>query len=204
MVGGVNFIGPDVVGRLVDAGHEVLSYHSAAHERELPAAVRHLHGRGERFDRFIAVRRSGSVEYGAYCSWLHHTVAGKLWLLHEKQAILQFGQFLHFLEDLATSFELPKSWTIWCNARDVKKAVLIGFGEGWTTPFDSFRGQATFCLEEQFQLELSFASGPQSFDGLIDEFAVRFDLAFGSTTPRAYNRSGNTVGSITYSDVRYE
>jgi nucleoside-diphosphate-sugar epimerase len=52
VVGGVNFMGPDVVGRLVDAGHEVLSYHSAAHERELPAAVRHLHGQRDELERF--------------------------------------------------------------------------------------------------------------------------------------------------------
>ncbi len=52
VVGGVNVMGPDVVRRLVDVGHEVLSYHSAAHERELPAAVRHLHGQRDEVDRF--------------------------------------------------------------------------------------------------------------------------------------------------------
>lgn len=57
MVGGVNFMGPDVVRRLVDAGHEVLSYHSAAHERELPAAVRHTHGARDELERFREVFR---------------------------------------------------------------------------------------------------------------------------------------------------
>jgi nucleoside-diphosphate-sugar epimerase len=45
-------MGPDVVRKLVDAGHEVLSYHSAAHERELPAAVKHLHGRRDELESF--------------------------------------------------------------------------------------------------------------------------------------------------------
>ncbi len=44
-------MGPDVVRGLVDAGHEVLSYHSAAHERELPAAVEHVHGRRDELQR---------------------------------------------------------------------------------------------------------------------------------------------------------
>jgi nucleoside-diphosphate-sugar epimerase len=45
-------MGPDVVRKLVDAGNEVLSYHSAAHERELPLAVRHLHGQRDELERF--------------------------------------------------------------------------------------------------------------------------------------------------------
>ncbi len=52
VVGGVNLMGPDVVRKLVDADHDVLSYHSAAHERELPAAVRHLHGQRDELERF--------------------------------------------------------------------------------------------------------------------------------------------------------
>jgi len=52
VVGGVNFMGPDVVRKLVDAGHDVLSYHSLEHERELPAAVRHLHGQRDELERF--------------------------------------------------------------------------------------------------------------------------------------------------------
>jgi nucleoside-diphosphate-sugar epimerase len=52
VVGGVNFMGPDVVRTLLDAGHEVLSYHSAAHELKLPAAIRHLHGQRDELERF--------------------------------------------------------------------------------------------------------------------------------------------------------
>ncbi len=55
MVGGVNFMGPDVIRMLVEAGHEVLSYHSAAHERELPAAVRHLHAKRDELELFREV-----------------------------------------------------------------------------------------------------------------------------------------------------
>lgn len=51
VVGGVNFMGPDVVRKLVDAGNEVLSYHSARHERELPLAVGHLHGERDELER---------------------------------------------------------------------------------------------------------------------------------------------------------
>ncbi|HEV2011683.1 MAG TPA: NAD-dependent dehydratase [Candidatus Limnocylindria bacterium] len=51
VVGGVNFMGPDVVRMLADAGHEVLSYHSAAHELALPEAVRHLHGQRDELEQ---------------------------------------------------------------------------------------------------------------------------------------------------------
>ncbi len=167
------------------------------------AAPHEEHGR--RFDRFLAVRRSASAEYGVYCSWSHQNGDRTFWLLHEKLVILQFGQFLRFLDELATLFDLPKSWTVWCNARDLKQAVLVGFGEGWLTPFDFFgHTRATFCLEEQFQLEFSFSGGPEAVVGLIDDLARRFELAFGSTTPRAYDRAGTSVGSINYSGIRYQ
>jgi nucleoside-diphosphate-sugar epimerase len=44
VVGGTRFIGPPVVRRLVEAGHEVTVFHRGLTEAELPATVRHVHG----------------------------------------------------------------------------------------------------------------------------------------------------------------
>lgn len=44
VLGGTNFIGPDVVRALVAGGHAVTVFHRGRTETDLPAAVRHLHG----------------------------------------------------------------------------------------------------------------------------------------------------------------
>jgi len=95
-------------------------------------------GREECFRRFIAIRRSATVEYGAYCSWWY-PVAQKVWLISEKHVILQFGQLLRFLDDFATSFDLPRSWTVWCNARDLKgRCSLVSAKDGQSPATSAF------------------------------------------------------------------
>ncbi|HAF08729.1 MAG TPA: hypothetical protein DCK98_01430 [Chloroflexi bacterium] len=81
--------------------------------------------------------------------------------------------------------------------------MLVGFGEGWTEPGD-FRFRPTFCLEERFQLEFTFPGGPDAVAAVVYDLARRFELAFGFTTPRVYDRSGSAIGSINYSRVSYE
>lgn len=44
VVGGTRFIGPPVVRRLVQAGHDVTVFHRGLTEAELPPTVRHVHG----------------------------------------------------------------------------------------------------------------------------------------------------------------
>jgi nucleoside-diphosphate-sugar epimerase len=44
LLGGTRFIGPPVLRRLVDGGHEVTVFHRGQTEGRLPEAVRHLHG----------------------------------------------------------------------------------------------------------------------------------------------------------------
>src|SRR5437016_8910520 len=44
IIGGTNFIGPHLVRRLVDRGHEVVVFHRGQTRAELPASVRHLLG----------------------------------------------------------------------------------------------------------------------------------------------------------------
>lgn len=43
VIGGTNFIGPQVVGRLSEMGHEVTVFHRGYHEAALPAEVLHVH-----------------------------------------------------------------------------------------------------------------------------------------------------------------
>lgn len=43
VIGGTNFIGPYVVRRLHQQGHEISVYHRGQHEPDLPAGVRHIH-----------------------------------------------------------------------------------------------------------------------------------------------------------------
>ncbi|HEY0006933.1 MAG TPA: NAD-dependent epimerase/dehydratase family protein [Pyrinomonadaceae bacterium] len=44
LIGGTRFIGPPVVRRLFDAGHQVALFHRGESEAELPQAVEHIHG----------------------------------------------------------------------------------------------------------------------------------------------------------------
>jgi nucleoside-diphosphate-sugar epimerase len=44
IVGGTNFIGPHVVGRLAEDGHEVIVFHRGRKERDLPPGVKHILG----------------------------------------------------------------------------------------------------------------------------------------------------------------
>lgn len=44
IVGGTSFVGPHIVRRLSDTGHEVAIFHRGQTEAELPAAVKHIHG----------------------------------------------------------------------------------------------------------------------------------------------------------------
>jgi nucleoside-diphosphate-sugar epimerase len=46
VLGGTNFIGPHVVRRLHQRGHEITVFHRGLHEPELPPDVRHIHSPG--------------------------------------------------------------------------------------------------------------------------------------------------------------
>jgi nucleoside-diphosphate-sugar epimerase len=48
VIGGTGFIGPPILRRLVERGHEVLAFHRGQTESDLPPAVTHLHGDRER------------------------------------------------------------------------------------------------------------------------------------------------------------
>lgn len=43
VIGGTRFLGPPLLRRLVDAGHDVTIFHRGEHEPDLPATVRHIH-----------------------------------------------------------------------------------------------------------------------------------------------------------------
>jgi nucleoside-diphosphate-sugar epimerase len=57
VIGGTRFVGPAAVGRLVEAGHEVVVAHSGTHEHAGVATVEHLHG-----DRDALLGDGGAVE----------------------------------------------------------------------------------------------------------------------------------------------
>jgi nucleoside-diphosphate-sugar epimerase len=44
VLGGTRFVGPPLVRRLVEGGHDVTVFHRGRTEAELPGAVRHIHG----------------------------------------------------------------------------------------------------------------------------------------------------------------
>lgn len=52
VIGGTRFIGPPVVRRLSDMGHEVTVFHRGQVEADLPPAVTHLHGDRQRLADF--------------------------------------------------------------------------------------------------------------------------------------------------------
>jgi nucleoside-diphosphate-sugar epimerase len=56
VIGGTRLSGPDVVGQLVERGHETAVLHRGEQERDLPSRVRHFHGNLQdiEFLRFVA------------------------------------------------------------------------------------------------------------------------------------------------------
>src|SRR5262249_28051354 len=48
VIGGTGFVGPHILRRLVDRGHDILSFHRGQTEADLPAQVIHLHDDRER------------------------------------------------------------------------------------------------------------------------------------------------------------
>jgi nucleoside-diphosphate-sugar epimerase len=52
VIGGTHFIGPHVIRRLVDQGHDVWVFHRGQTEADLPNSVGHIHGDRENLDRF--------------------------------------------------------------------------------------------------------------------------------------------------------
>jgi len=153
-----------------------------------------------RFRRFLAVRRTGTVEYAAYCVWRHPMQP--IWLLNLKLLVLQFAQFVRFLDDVATAFDRPRRWQIYVNARQMSRSVVLGFGEGWAEPYRDFE-EPSRCWDEQFQLVLEHDGEVSGIDVLVGSFADRFDLAYGSTRGRAHNLRGDRVGEITFGGERY-
>ena len=48
VVGGTGFVGPPILRRLIEVGHEVVCFHRGQTEADLPAEVVHIHGERER------------------------------------------------------------------------------------------------------------------------------------------------------------
>ncbi len=57
VIGGTRFIGPPVVRRLVDLGHDVTIFHRGETEADLPQGVEHVHGDRARLDSHAAALR---------------------------------------------------------------------------------------------------------------------------------------------------
>lgn len=155
---------------------------------------------GERADRFLAVRRTGTVEYGVYCSWLVANMMTRFWFVNLKQVLLQLTQFVAFVADLNAAFKLAPTATFLCNVRSTNHAVLGAFGAGWSEPWQG--GGMVKSSEPRFQLrfDVDLAAPPPS---LISEFAARFELSFGGKADRAFDRVGARAGEIDLGGVDY-
>jgi nucleoside-diphosphate-sugar epimerase len=57
VLGGTRFVGPPLVRRLVESGHEVTVFHRGRTEAELPGTVRHVHGDFTSFDQHLGELR---------------------------------------------------------------------------------------------------------------------------------------------------
>jgi nucleoside-diphosphate-sugar epimerase len=62
VLGGTRFIGPFVVRRLAEEGHEVTVFHRGGHEHELPNGVEHVHGDRVDFGAFAPILVSRKPE----------------------------------------------------------------------------------------------------------------------------------------------
>jgi nucleoside-diphosphate-sugar epimerase len=58
ILGGTRFVGPHVVGELLDAGHDVTVFHRGETEHALTTRARHIHGELADFERYLAELRS--------------------------------------------------------------------------------------------------------------------------------------------------
>jgi hypothetical protein len=159
-------------------------------------------GNGARLRRFLAVRRTGSIECGVECARSMQTYGEAVWILHLKLVVLQFSQLLGFIDAVASEFALNGPWTIWCNARGVKPVVLLGFGERWAEPYRD-GADISYPLEDNFQVEQQYAGGSGAHASTVREFATRFDFAFGSTKPRAYDYPGEDDATLSFGRLTY-
>lgn len=151
--------------------------------------------------RFLAVRRTATVEYGAYCAWSRGIGGKPTWMMSAKHVMAQFEQLLRFLTELAAQFRVAGQWQVFCNARAMTGVIVVGFGEGWISPFD-FRPRVR-CGEDRFQFEVPFGGEGRAHEAAVRELAERLDLAFGSTSPRVYDRAGEGAGKIAYGGIQY-
>jgi nucleoside-diphosphate-sugar epimerase len=62
ILGGTKFIGPHVVRRLADRGHEVTIFHRGKTETDLPPSVRHVHGDFSEFAKHLDALRGLAPE----------------------------------------------------------------------------------------------------------------------------------------------
>src|SRR5207247_1059226 len=103
--------------------------------------------------RSLVVRRTGTVEYGCYATWPYPEK--KVWLIRLKQPVLQFAQFVRFLDDLAATFDRPRSWHVLMNATNTRNVVPVGYGEGWAEPWSGLF-QIPLCWDDRFQMSFEY------------------------------------------------
>lgn len=153
-----------------------------------------------RSDRFLAVRRTGTVELGVYCSWLVANMMTRFWFVSLKQVLLQLTQLVAFVADLNATFKLSSTSTFVCNVRSTDTAILGAFGAGWSEPWEG--GGMARSSEPRFQLrsDVDLAATPAS---LVSDFAARFELSFGGRPDRAFDRVGPQTGELNLSGVDY-
>lgn len=151
-----------------------------------------------RYMRFLAIRRSATVELGPAAVW--QWPEGKQpWIIDSKSLIAQFAQLLRFLIHFRADFQPPGGWRVFINIRGAQGAALGHFAQGWAPPFE-FRSETTFCLEPHVQLELAFSGKDEEIDERIREAATRLELAFGFWKPRIYNQR---TGELELTGVSY-
>jgi hypothetical protein len=150
--------------------------------------------------RSLVVRRTGTAEYGCYPAWTF--VERKVWLIGFKLLVLQFSQFLRFLDDLAATFDRPRAWRVLVNANQMSNVVPVGYGEGWAQPFGGLYEVPRFW-DNHFQLPFEYAGDPSTIASMTDEFADRIELAFGSTLGRARDHRGEKAGTINFDTETY-
>lgn len=161
------------------------------------------HGSGSRLRRFLAVRRTGSIEYGVDCVRDMQRYGEAVWIFHLKLVVLQFAQMLAFIDAIASEFAINGPWTMWCSGRGVKPVVLVGFGERWAEPYRD-GAHISYPLEDNFQIELEYPGGANTRAATIREFATRFDFVFGSTQARAYDYPDGPDASLGFARLGYD
>jgi hypothetical protein len=169
------------------------------------AAVVHEHVGGDQWawDTYLALHRSGSLEFGlgrsATYEWRDRTVfrlievVGRLWCAIE------------LCGEVVDRFRMPGPWEVTLALRGTAGAYLGNVAQGWAEPGEG-AGELLPCPEQNLLFRREVEEWPRSNAArdLAFEFGSCVDESWGAAQPRFLARRGPTEGAFDWEMYRGE